>query len=41
MKLLIQKQGICFFGKAKELTHIFVDFPPETTLLQFINMHLH
>lgn len=41
MKLFTNIKGFCFIGKVTELKNIFQNYPPETTLHDFIRFNLH
>jgi len=41
MQFVIQKQGIVFVGKVKDLPLTFNGIPSQTTLLEFIRRNLH
>ncbi len=41
MHILIEKQGITFVGKVKDLPQFLANYPGETTLADFIRYHLH
>lgn len=41
MEMIIQKQSVWFSGQVKDILNIFTGYPPETTLQEFINLHLH
>lgn len=41
MQVIIQKQGITFVGKVKDLPLLFNGIPGHTTLQEFISRNLH
>lgn len=41
MKIYTSVYGICCIGKIKELKECFSFYPPDTTLKEFIRLHLH
>lgn len=41
MEMIVQKNSLYFYGKVKDLPGIFSNYPPEITLLEFINLQLN
>jgi hypothetical protein len=41
MKILIDEQSIYFSGLVKDILNILSDYPPETTLKEYIRLHLN
>lgn len=41
MNLVIGKSGFCFMGRLGDLITLLSDYPPDTTLAEFIRLNLH
>lgn len=41
MQFIVGIQSISFIGQVKDIVNIFNDYPPETTLKEFIKLNLH
>jgi len=41
MAILIQQQSVYFCGQVKDILNILSNYPPETTLQEFIKLHLN
>lgn len=41
MNLIIGRQGFWFRGDMKELLSLLANYPPETTLVDFLRWQLH
>jgi len=41
MNLVVGKNGIWFTGRLGDLITLLSDYPPETTLAEFIRLNLH
>jgi len=41
MTMMVDNQCVVFVGKVKDLKNIFNGFPGDTTLLEFIKLHLN
>lgn len=41
MNMFIQKNGLIYLGKIKDLPCLFAGYPPHMTLLEFIKLNLN
>ena len=41
MEILVQQQGLYFYGQVKDILNILSGYPPEITLREFINLRLN
>lgn len=41
MNLLVGKSGFWFMGRLDDLITLLSDYPPDTTLAEFIRLNLH
>ncbi|WP_278280478.1 hypothetical protein [Thermosyntropha lipolytica] len=41
INIIVQKKGIIYMGKIKDLPYLFAGYPPHTTLAEFIRLHLN
>jgi hypothetical protein len=41
MEMIVQRKAVYFYGKIKDLPAMLATYPPETTLLEFLQLHLN
>ncbi|MEA4923918.1 MAG: hypothetical protein VB084_01295 [Syntrophomonadaceae bacterium] len=41
MKFRVNQNGFYFYGPIQELLHILANYPPQTTLLEFVRLNLN
>ena len=41
MEMIVQRNAIYFYGQVKDLSGFLAAYPPETTLLDLINLYLN
>jgi hypothetical protein len=41
MEIVVQEKSVYFCGKVKDILKMLSDYPPDTTLKEYIRLHLN